>query len=317
MIVKDETTVAKYVTINSSVTYETLKPFLNQAERKEIKSLIGVAQVTVFDINTAPADPIVNEAYELCQEAICYFAMYRALPHISVQITESGIFAASNQDAQQITDKQYKELQRNFKRQGHEALDEMLKVMEANISKFTEWTADASYTSFKNLLVNTTNTFNNYYNIFESRQTFIALKPEILIVESQFIEAAVQPELLAALKATQTVDERKNVKKLLQQAIVAFTISKVVENGLFVLSAEGIHVRFDVLPYEQVHSNISLKINDFLVHTRTNKVSEGEQYLKKAMAIITANTDKFTEYVAPVDAVAKQTVYSTPGITLC
>ena len=33
MIVKDTITVQKYLTINSSVTFETLQPYLNQAER--------------------------------------------------------------------------------------------------------------------------------------------------------------------------------------------------------------------------------------------------------------------------------------------
>lgn len=314
MIVKDTTTVQKYLTINSSVTFETLQPYLNQAERKSIKPLIGAAQLAVFDVETAPADATVKEAYLLCQEAICYFAMYRALPSLSVQITEAGIFSASNADSQQASDKQFKELQRSHKKQAHEALDEMLKIMEATPLKFTEWTADDSYKKYTNLLVNSTAVFNEYYNIFDSRQTFMAMRPEISIAEYQYLEAPIQANLLLALKAKQTVAERIEVKKLLQQSIVCFTVSKVVENGLFVLGAEGIFVRFDVLPYENLNSN--LKINDFLKSTKQNKIAEGEQFLKKALIIITANPTKFEEYTAPQATTAKKTVYTTPGITL-
>ena len=314
MIVTTTETVQEYLTINSSVTFETLKPYFKQAERKNIKPLIGAAQFAIFDSETEPTDETVKEAYVLCQEAICYFAMYRALPGLAVQITEAGIFAASNTDAQQASDKQFKELQRSYKKQAHETLDEMLKVMEGSLSKFEAWATDAAYKKYTSLLVNSTAIFNDYYNIFDSRQTFMAMLPEISIVENQFIEAPIQTELLEALKTTQTVEERIAVKTLLQKAIVCFTVSKVVENGLFILSAEGIQVRFDVLPYENVNSQ--LKLSEFLKHTKINKVAEGEQFLKKAVAIITENLDKFEEYTVPEDVTPKSTVHYSKGITL-
>lgn len=317
MIVKDAATVQKYLTVNSSVTYETLEPYIRQAERKNIKPLIGAEQYAIFETTPETTEKEITAAWELCQEAICYFAMYKALPALAVQVTEGGIFAATSSEAQQATDKQFKELLRSQKTQANETLDEMLKVMEAFTSKFPKWTEDASYKKYTSLLVNSTSIFNEYYNIFDSRLTFMAMKPEISIVENQFIEAPIQTDLLEALKTKQTVDERIKVKELLQQAIVCFTISKVVENGLFVLNAEGIHVRFDVLPYEKVNSNVNIKINDFLVRTKINKVAEGEQFLKKALAIITENLDKFEEYTEPEETTAKSTVHTTKGITLC
>lgn len=314
MIVKDIDTVKKYIPVNSSLDYATLLPHIRQAERKFIKPLIGAAQYVVFE--TTPTDETILEAYNLCQEAISSLAMYLALPTLAVQITAAGIFAASNSEAQQSTPAQFKELQRSTKKQGLETVDAMLQVMEETPGKFAEWTADDSYKSFANFLVTNTATFNKHYYIFNSRQTFVALRPEMAIAEKQFIEAAVQKALLVELKKTQTVDERKEAKELLQQAVVCFTISKVVENGLFVLDASGIHVRFDVLPYEKVNSNVNIKINDFLVRTRKNKVSEGEQFLKQAMAIVTANPTEFSEYEVPEETTAKETVYVTKGVTL-
>lgn len=314
MIVRDTDTVKKYVSINSGVTYETLEPYIRQSERKFIKPLIGEAQYVIFDVPAKPSGTEVGLAWDLAQESICALAMYLALPIVAVQITEAGIFTASNAESQVSSDAQFKELQRSFKKQGLETLDEMLKEMEAAPAKFTAWTADDSYKSFTSFLVTSTATFNKHYNIFNSRQTFVAMKPEMAIAEKQFLEAPVQKALLVELRKVQTVAERKEVKELLQQAIVCFTISKVVENGLFVLDASGIHVRFDVLPYEKVNSN--LKINDFLVRTRKNKISEGEQFLKQAMAIITDNLTKFTEYVVPTETVVKQTVHVTKGVTL-
>lgn len=317
MIVRDQTTVKKYVSVNASVTYETLEPFIRQVERKYIKPLIGKAQYAIFDTDTEPSEALVKEAWELAQETICYFAFYEALPDLSVQITEAGIFTASSDETQIASDKHIKELQRSKKRLAHETLDEMLKVMESDTSKFAAWTADASYTSHKSLLVNSTAIFNKYYNIFDSRQTFVALKPELITVEKQYIEAPVQADLLEALKTiSATNTNRTKAKTLLQQAIVAFTIAKVMSNGMFVLDAQGIHVRFDVLPYEKVNTNVNLKINDFLVHTRKNKIAEAEQYLKQAVELIKANPTDFAEYVPVEEAPIKKTVYQTKSTTL-
>jgi hypothetical protein len=315
MIVKNNYSINKYVTINPSVTYQTLEPYIRQVERTHIKPIIGPAQYQVFE--TQPTDDIVKEAWELCQEAIFYFAMYKALPFLSIQITEGGIFAASTGDAQQITDKQYKELLRAQKKQAHETLDQMLQFMEANLDKFTQWSSDPAYTDYASLLVNTTAIFNKHYNIFNSRQTFMALKPELSTVENQFIEPVIQSALLEALKNTQDNNNRKIVKQLLQKAIVNFTVSKVMENGLFVLDAQGIYVRFDVLPYEMLQSNATNKINDFIINTKKNKITEAEQYLKKAIEVITNNPDDFEEYTAPEETETKSTVYSTQSITLC
>ena len=187
-------------------------------------------------------------------------------------------------------------MQRSFKKSAHEALDELLELMEANPSKFDPWIKSANHTVYKELLVNKTAVFNSYYHIFNSRQTFVALRPNIKICEDQFIAPVIGSALLKALKAKQTKEHRIEVKKLLQQSIVAFTIMKTVDNGMFTLDAQGIHMKFDELPYEKSMGYMDNKNNSFLSNTKENKRVEGEEYLKIAQRIIVANTKDFSEY---------------------
>ena len=63
---------------------------------------------------------------------------YLYLPIGVVQISDSGIHVAQNDNAKSASDKQFKELQRSFKK-GHEALDELLDVMEESADKFELW----------------------------------------------------------------------------------------------------------------------------------------------------------------------------------
>ncbi|WP_340074546.1 DUF6712 family protein [Leptobacterium sp. I13] len=298
MIIKDTATLRKFLSVNGSVDHDNVAPYLIKAERTFLKPLIGAAQLAVFD--EAVTDAIVKGAQELAQEAVANYGYYLYLPIGAVQITDSGIHVMENEQTRPASDKQFKELQRSFKVAAHEALDELLAFMELSADKFTEWFQSESYTVYKDLLVNKTSTFNTYYHIFNSRQTFVALRPTIKVVEDQFIKPVIGEGLLAALKTNQSNTYRKEVKKLLQQSVVAFTIMKTVDNGLFVLDAKGIHLRFDELPYEKTITNLNLKINDFLIRTKANKQVEGEEYLKMVLQIIKEQPAEFTEYVEKV-----------------
>ena len=294
MIIKDTATLRKYLSVNGSVDHDNIAPYLRKAERTFLKPAIGSEQLAIFD--TEVTDEIIKEAQELAQEVVANYAYFLYLPIGAVQITDSGIQVAENEHAKSASDKQFKELQRSFLKSAHEALDELLAFMEVSADKFMEWFNSDTHTVYKDLLVNKTDIFNKYYYIFNSRQTFIALKPNLQVTEDRFIKASVGKELLEALKENQTDENRKEVKKLLQQSIVAFTVMLTVENGMFVLDAKGMHMRFDVLPYEKTITNVNLKINDFLLRTKDNKKVEGEEYLKMALNIIKANQTKFTEY---------------------
>lgn len=314
MIVRDTDVLRTYISVNASLEYNTLKPYLADAEIDHILEYIGAPQFAIFDVDTAPSDAIVKSAYKFAQSAICNFGVYEALPLIAAQISEAGIFQAQSEGVTSASDKQFKELQRSFKTRAHKSLDNMFKVMETNIEKFDAWKQDDTYKVFKSLLVNSTAVFNKHYNIFHSRQTFLALKAEIEIVEFQFIRSVLGEGLLKALKDDQTEAIRKEVKELVQKSIVCYTISKVAENGMFVLDATGMHVRFDVLPYEKVNAK-SVK-NDELVKTRLNKAIEGEQFLNLAVEKIEANISEFTEYTIPTEATVSSKIVKTPGITM-
>lgn len=294
MIIKDTATLRKFLSVNVSCEHDNIAPYLKKAERNFLKPLIGAAQLAVFA--AAVTDPIKKEAQELAQEAVANFGYYLYLPICSLQISDNGLHVVDNEHTKTASDKQFKELQRSFKKSGHEALDELLELMEQSADNFQPWFTLDSYTVYKELLVNKTSTFNTYYYIFNSRQTFVAMRPTIKVVEDQFINPITGSKLLKNLKSNQTVVERKKVKKLLQQSIVAFTIMKTVDNGMFILDAKGMHMRFDVLPYEKTVTNINLKINDFLVHTKKSKQIEGEEYLKMAMKILEENPSHFKEY---------------------
>ena len=71
MIIKDTATLRKHLSVNVSVTHENIKSYLNKAERKFLKPLIGKEQLAVFD--QVQTDEIIIEAQDLAQEAVANF----------------------------------------------------------------------------------------------------------------------------------------------------------------------------------------------------------------------------------------------------
>ena len=177
MMIKDTATLRKHLSVNGSVEHANIAPYLKKAERKFLKPLIGKNQLEKFKTNQK--DPIIKEAQDLAQEAVANFGYYLYLPIGAVQLSDSGIHVVENENTKSASDKQFKELQRSFKKAGHEALDELLEVMEQSADKFTRWFNSSYYIVYKELLVNKTATFNEYFYIFNSRQTFMAMRPHI------------------------------------------------------------------------------------------------------------------------------------------
>lgn len=311
MIVKSIDIIKQHIGINKGFDYSQILPYITRAARIVIVPLIGSAQYKIFDEYTGTDEDIVN-AIKLAQAAESNFAYYLYLPMAAVQITTGGIFVPETENAKPATDKHFKELQRSFKTAGHEAIDELLMFMESKKAKFEPWTSSDQYKSYKELLVNSTALFNKYFNIFNSYQTFMGLLPTIRNVENQFIKGPVQDVLLTALKADQTEPTRVKVKQLLQQSIVAFTIAKTVNDGIFVINTEGMYLRFDMLPYDKVTSFD--KGGGFLEQTAKSKTIEAEEYLKQALKLILANTEIFTEYQVTAPAAAPSRYIETQSI---
>ncbi|MBS9773809.1 MAG: hypothetical protein KGV59_01450 [Tenacibaculum sp.] len=289
MLIQDTATLREHLSVNGSVEIENVKPYLKKAERSFLKPAIGLEQLDEFSGASPQTDTneVFKEALDLTREVVANYGYFLYLPIGAVQITNSGIQVVDNEHTKTATDKQFKELQRSFLTSAHEALDELLLYMEQHSQHFPKWVNSACYSVYNELLVNNSETFNKYYYIFNSRQTFMALKPKMRMVEDRFIRPVVGDEKLKSLKvqSSKLNENDRKLKEYLQQSIVAFTIMDVLDSGMFVLDAQGMKMRFDVLPYEKAIAK-EFKTNSKF---KENKKIEGEEYLKMAVGLLKQN----------------------------
>ena len=291
--------VKDFISIRGDYDFDEIRPYIRKACRKYIKPFCGEIYKELVDEQSGENAEIKNDIRSLLMESVINFAFYLNIPIGSVHYTSDGISVSDSENYKAANNAQVNDLRRDFLRSGHEALDELIILLNDNPELFEEYNTKYLEKN-KSVLVQSADEFNEVYYIGRSRQTYLALLPIIKRVEDQYINTFLCADFLTRIKTTDVTDNNLKVKENLRKAVVAFTVSKTVYEGQFILDGNGIHLKFDVLPHEKTVTNINLKINDFLVHTKKEQEVAGLEYLKNAQRIIEDNPNDFPDCAGAV-----------------
>lgn len=271
----------QYLSIAENFDFEDFAIYIPKALRSYIKRYVGNLYNELSTIDDSdPAATIKQEAQTLIDTAVANFAFYLYTPYLSITMDSSGMFVVTSDNRSPITQTQLNDIRRELLRSGHEAMDDLLEVLEINADVFAEWHTNYS-TIYKNSLVYSTSEFNQYYNIFNSRQTFLSLKPSIINVEDRIIKTSFTIDFIESFKGTVT-GAKKEVKELLQKAIVHGTIAKVYAEGIYEITPSSIILRFDLLDYERKRVAELTEQMKNAIEAHTNDMNS---YLKQAFSL--------------------------------
>lgn len=249
-MIKTKEDFKKYVPVAENFPFEEIQIYFPKAIRAFIKKYVGNLYKELEDIaNDDLHKKIKEEAQDLLDTAVANFSYYLYTPYVSVTMDSSGFFVVTNDKRSAITSMQLNDIRRELLRSGHEAMDELLEVLEHNADVFTQWHNNYS-TIYRDSLVYSTSEFNKVYNIFNSRQTFLSLKPSILNIEEKMVRSSFNIEFLESLKSTVT-GTKKLIKEHLQKAIIHGTVAKVCAEGVYSITPTSIVLKFDLLDYER------------------------------------------------------------------
>lgn len=319
MILASLADLKKYVTVASKFNFELFEPYITKAANSFTIKFVGKLHEELADIESGD-DSVKNEAREYLRAALANFGMFLYLPYMQVQMDSSGINVAQNQDRKTAEWWQINDIRRDYLRAGHEAMDLLMEVLEKNAELFPDYQSNYR-TTYKELLVKNADEFTRYYNIFSSRQTFLALVPAMRMVEIQIFKNFITDEFLTELKNFDQADSetseeaaqnaiKNQIKQYLQQALVSFTIAKVYHEGVFHLDASGIKLKFDVLPNEKVQAVDYGKAADQLQRAIKANIDNGTQFILLAKELI---ADNFSNALITTESV-KSTVIGSGGV---
>lgn len=249
-MILDNNDLEKYISISPNFDFKSFVIYIPKAIRSHVKRYVGdlYQELKNAESDTEYKD-IKTQAKELIDTAVANFAFYLYTPYISVSMDSSGMYIVKTDQRAPVSTTQLNDIRRELLRSGHEAMDELLEVLEVNADVFTYWHNHYS-TIYRDSLVYSTSEFNKYFNILNSRQTFLSLKPSIINIEDKVIKTSFTANYLESLKGTVTGDN-KLIKEFLQKAIVHGTIAKVYSEGVYEITPSSIVLKFDLLDYER------------------------------------------------------------------
>lgn len=280
----------KYVSISKGFVFSEFEPYIDKTQRTYLQRYVGRLYFEEIDANDEHG-ALRKEAQKLVDCAMANFGYYLFTPYASLSLDASGMYNHESESRTKITVWQLNDIRRDLLRAGHEAMDELLELLEQNATVFVNWHNSYS-TIYNELLVNSTSVFQKFYNISNSRQTFLSLQPAIRLVEDKLLKTTFCADLLKRLKATDLNERETELKVFLQQAVVYGTVAKVCNEGIFELTATGIKMKFDALDYEK---NVPVEKLEQLKSTAENFSADANQILKRAMNFIKENESSFTQ----------------------
>ena len=246
------------------------------------------------------------EVLELLQEASSNLAMLTYTFVGIIQVSDNGFHISQNQNSTVAEWWQIRDLRRALLNTGNEAIDEALAIMEANPADFTDWVEEDGYTIFTEFYVRKTQDFQQYFNIDNSRQTFLKLRPHLRKVETKYFNEILGADTVTQIKAEAT-NEAITALELAQAAQVALTIASITNEGLFEFTASGLIVATSEVPGEKKN----ILQDEALANLSQIKQEEGIAYLRKLTAHLSAYPLIFTAYAAQEAKTTPSPAYNT------
>jgi len=286
--------IRQYISVNSSITFDSIKPYIESAENKYIKKILGAeqyAELLAYYHNPDawseyPLDPKTSAEnlqllLVLIQKALINLAFLDGFPVLSINIGDSGAFRIESDAQKPLFQYQEENLKNSFRNEGFNTLDAVLEFLESRIPEFPVFESSQTYTIFRQKFIRTASDFYMIYNDFE-------IIP--VIGRSQFDEL-----LLLVSAAGEPTGEQARLINFIK-SIQAFLS---VSGGIATL---GVNITYNGAYF---HSDTSNSSNfkkkepagrDTLSAIQSNTERVGKAYIQYMKDFLHANIDHFPLY---------------------
>jgi hypothetical protein len=191
MIVKSIDQVREVIPVNASVDYSTLTPYLQIAEDKFLLPVLGQSFYDELDSAENPTEAQAK-ALKKCRAASVNYAMYHGFDMLNVTFADNG-YLRSDKDTG-LYRYQEENLKDRFKNDAFDNLDNLIEYLQTNASTFEQFRSSQFYTDTKGTFFPNTRSFNDIYNINNSRLVFLQI--------ARFFDRVIDFEIVPAIGRT-------------------------------------------------------------------------------------------------------------------
>jgi hypothetical protein len=215
----------EFLPVNVQLMYETVAPALALAEQNFIIPILGrelFEKLAAF-YETETGSSAYKTLLKLVQYAEFRLAYWNSFNELGVMITDGGVSAnisASNRLFQNERESLLNELKTN----GFNQLDTVIEYLEENIDLFPEFEKSSYFTKLKNSFIPNTATFQELYNINNSRLVFLKMKYFIEDVEQITVPHYIGRKFMEAILDDIDIEKYATILTQLRKFIVYMAI---------------------------------------------------------------------------------------------
>jgi hypothetical protein len=283
-----------------------VKPFIVQAERDYIIPAISQAQYTTlsnaYNVITPSLSPALTKLLEKVQAALALYAYYLWIPSGQLQISDSGIRIATNENLKTAFQWQIDDLQRSVIKQAGSAMEDLLAFMEQNKADYAGWSGSSAYTEFKDCFIPSAIVFTNCYSALGySRLNFLAIRSHMKKVQETTIQAELSPEFYAVLKNQNTTNTLSDKNKLLipyiQKAIANLTMANAFTTLAVTINENGI-LNFNNTGNREAINAKQPSAPSMISKLELQAQKDGETYIQILKDFLKANITDYPVYAS-------------------
>lgn len=241
-----------HVNVEHDFDIEKIKPDLKFASTI-VRGLIGPEQydelLTAFDNDTLT--PAQSDLLDKLRDVIANLALSYAVDSQQLKLSNLGFNRYESGDFKSPFKYQTDNLQHFFLQRGYQTAETLLEFLEVNTALYPTWAGSSAYTINKEFYINSAKDFNRYYEIRNSRVTFMHMMSIMRFVDS-ILEEVISPQLALEIHAeieaaNISMDNQVLLEKFLKPAFAHLTVSNAlhdlpvdyVGNGILIYQFES------------------------------------------------------------------------------
>lgn len=165
------------------------------------------------------------------QCATLFYALYDGAEFLNITITQSGMMQVSTDGMSPTSDNNIAGFKKSARTKAYQAKDLLYILLEEDAAAavpqyVTLWKESRFYSIIKGRLITTASQFQRFIDIYESREKFVSLIPDISYCESMYIRGELGTDFVTALIEQQTAGKLTGIKQdvvdKLQTALALF-----------------------------------------------------------------------------------------------
>lgn len=288
--------------VTLSDKFEKIKPWIAQAERDFIIPHISQEQYVALDtaFNALSMSAEQTALLAKVQSALALYTYHLAIPTLQLQISDSGIRIATNENLKTAFPWQIQALQESVVAQAGSAMESLLAFMEANKDDYPLWTDSNAYTLFKECFISSAKDFTRYYSALgDSRLSFLKLRSHMISVEERVLQKQLSTDFYDELKSQHASDsfttENAKLLKYIKRAVANLTMANAMIGFSVTINEMGV-LKFNNISNVNTKQGNSPAEQSLVKDLQNQALIDGRADMKELTDFLAKNINDYPTY---------------------